>query len=325
MDRRVRVLGWALRRAASVAGMSEADILRAQGRSAGHNPVTDRVFGAVAPGVALLDRTFEGPAGSLPLRVYLPRDGDGPRPLVVDFHGGGFVFGGLDQADWMCSNVAARVGAVVVSVDYRLAPSHPFPAAVDDAYAALEWAAGAAGELGAGGRIGVMGESAGGNLAAVVALLARDRGGPRLHHQGLLYPATDMSHPASGPEQPILSPAEMNAFRAHYLGAADPSDPRVSPVLAADHSGLPPALVQVAEHDPLRADGVRYAAALRGAGVPVRFTEYVGMPHGYLNFPGVCRAAPQALAELCAEQAAALRPDAAAGVDGSATPAVTSA
>jgi acetyl esterase/lipase len=310
MDRRVRVLGWVLRRTASVASMSEADILRAQSRGAGHNPVTDRVFGAVAPGVELVDRTFDGPAGTLPLRVYRPRGGGAaPRPLVVNFHGGGFVFGSLDQSDWMCSNVAATVGAVVVSVDYRLAPSHPFPAAVDDAYATLEWAAAQAGELGAGGRLGVMGESAGGNLAAAVALLARDRGGPAVHHQALLYPATDMSRTPSGAaDTPILSPAEMNAFRRHYLGDADPRDPRLSPVLAQDHSGLPPALVQVAEHDPLREDGVRYADALRAAGVPVRFTEYVGMPHGYLNFPGVCRSAPQALAELCAEQAAALAP-----------------
>jgi acetyl esterase len=213
------------------------------------------------------------------------------------------VFGSLDQADWMCSTVATTVGAVVVSVDYRLAPSHPFPAAVDDAYATLEWAVG---EFG-GERVGVMGESAGGNLAAVVSLLARDRGGPAIHHQALLYPATDMSRTPSGsPDTPILSPAEMNAFRRYYLGDADPRDPRMSPLLAEDHSGLPPALVQVAEHDPLREDGVRYAAALRAAGTPVRFTEYVGMPHGYLNFPGVCRAAPQAMAELCAEQVAAL-------------------
>lgn len=305
MDLRVRALGWALRRAASVAGMSEADILRAQGRSAGHNPVSDRIFGAVAPGVELTDRTFRGPEGHLPLRVYRPwtTGADGPRPLIVNFHGGGFVFGSLDQADWMCSTVAATVGAIVVSVDYRLAPSHPFPAAVDDAYATLEWAVG---EFG-GVRVGVMGESAGGNLAAVVSLLARDRSGPAVHHQALLYPAVDLSRTPSGsPDTPILSPAEMHAFRTHYLGDADPTDPRMSPLLAQDHSGLPPALVQVAEHDPLRADGIRYAAALRAAGTPVRFTEYVGMPHGYLNFPGVCRAAPQAMAELCAEQTAAL-------------------
>lgn len=130
-----------------------------------------------------------------------------------------------------------------------------------------------------------------------------------MHHQALLYPATDMrGTPSGAPGTPILSPAEMAAFRRHYLGDGDGRDPRASPLLAPDHRGLPPALVQVAEHDPLREDGVRYADALRAAGVPVRFTEYVGMPHGYLNFPGVCRSAPQAMAEVCAEQRIALAP-----------------
>jgi ABC-type branched-subunit amino acid transport system ATPase component len=139
-------------------------------------------------------------------------------------------------------------------------------------------------------------------------LLARDRGGPALSHQGLLYPATDMSTPptAAAANALIIPQPEMLAYRRHYLADADPRDPRVSPLLAEDHSRLPPALIQVGEHDPLRDDGARYAAALRAAGVPVRFTEYVGMPHGYLNFPGICRGAPQALAELCAEQTAAL-------------------
>jgi acetyl esterase/lipase len=309
MDRRVRALGWFIRRTASIAGMSDADILTAQGRAPQHNPVVDRVFGGLLPGVETADRTIDGPEAPVPVRVYRPRSGTGSRPLVVNYHGGGFVFGTLGQSDWICSSVASAVGAVVVSVDYRLAPSHPFPAAAEDSYAALVWAAGNAAELGAGDRLGVMGESAGGNLAAVVSLLARDRGGPRIHHQALLYPATDMSGPPSGaPGTPILSPAEMSAFRRHYLGGGDGRDPRASPLLAADHHGLPPALIQVAEHDPLRADGVRYAATLREADVPVRLTEYVGMPHGYLNFPGVCRSAPQAMAELCAEQRAALVP-----------------
>jgi acetyl esterase len=158
-----------------------------------------------------------------------------------------------------------------------------------------------------------MGESAGGNLSAVVCLLARDRGGPAIGHQALLYPATDMTAvPTAAANTLIISEPEMRAYRRHYLGDADPRDTRASPLLAGDHSGLPSALIQVAEHDPLRDDGARYAATLRAAGVPVRFTEYVGMPHGYLNFPGLCRSAPQALAELCAEQRAALVEPAAA-------------
>jgi acetyl esterase/lipase len=258
-----------------------------------------------------------GPAGDIPVRVYRPaRPGDGARPLILNFHGGGFVFGDLRLGDWICSSVAVTVGAVVVSVDYRLAPVHRFPAAVDDCYAALVWAAGNAAGLGAGSTgnaanapIGVMGESAGGNLAAVVCLLARDRGGPPVSHQTLLYPPTDLTRiPAKAANALVIPEPEMLAYRRHYLGDADPADPRVSPLLAGDHRGLPPALIQVGEHDPLREDGARYATALRAAGVPVRFTEYVGMPHGYLNFPGICRGARQAMAEICAEQAAALAP-----------------
>jgi acetyl esterase len=152
-----------------------------------------------------------------------------------------------------------------------------------------------------------MGESAGGNLAAVVCLLARDRGGPRISHQALIYPPTDMTRmPARAARALIIPEPEMLAYRRHYLGDADPADPRVSPLLAGDHRGLPPALIQVGEYDPLHEDGARYATALRAAGVAVRFTEYVGMPHGFVNFPGLSRAAHQAIAEICAEQSAAL-------------------
>jgi acetyl esterase/lipase len=230
----------------------------------------------------------------------------------------------------MCGSVARGVGAVVVSVDYRLAPTHRFPAAVEDCYAALTWAAEHAAELGAGGPIGVMGESAGGNLSAVISLLARDRGGPVIAHQALLYPVTDMTDAGSqtpsvkaNANAPILTAQDMTAFRSMYFGpetdsgsgsdsdsdsnsGGDRADPKASPLLAEDHSGLPPALVVIAEHDPLRDDGANYAAALRAAGVPVRFTEYVGMPHGFMNFPGLCRGAPRALAELLTEQKAVL-------------------
>jgi acetyl esterase/lipase len=315
IDRRVRAWAWLLRRQGSVDTKSDADVIAMQSRHLPSNGLTNWIFGAVAPGTEVRDRTVSGPAGDIPVRVYRPAAGGrSARALVVNFHGGGFVFGDLRMADWMCSSVAVTVGAVVVSVDYRLAPTHPFPAAVDDCFAALTWAADNAADLGtavageaSAPRIGVMGESAGGNLAAVMCLLARDRGGPQISHQALLYPATDMTRvPAGSAKSLIISEPEMLAFRRLYLGDADPIDPRASPLLAADHSGLPRALIQVAEHDPLRDDGVRYAAALQSAGVPVRLTEYVGMPHGYLNFPGVCRGAAQALAEICAEQAAAL-------------------
>ena len=303
---------WVLRRQGSVAAMTDEKVIARQSIHVPSNALVNRFFGGVTPGTELRDLTIGGPAGDIPVRVYRPAGSPaGYRPLILNIHGGGFVFGTLRLADWMCSSVAVRVGAVVVSVDYRLAPLHPFPAAVDDCYAALEWAADNAAELGAAtpARIGVMGESAGGNLSAVMCLLARDRGGPRISHQALLYPATDLTTvPQPAGRSLIISGPDMHAYRRMYLGDADPADPRISPLRAASLAGLPPALVQVAEHDPLREDGVRYAEALRSAGVPVRLTEYVGMPHGYLNFPGVCRAAPQALAEICAEQKAALAP-----------------
>ena len=318
MDLRLRAWGAVTRRQSSVATRSEADIIAMQSRKIPEGGLIGAILGKAVPGTVVGDRSIPGPGGDIPVRVYAPvRVGaspttvSGPRPLVVYYHGGGFVFGGgLRLGDWLCSQVAVNVGAVVVAVDYRLAPTHRFPAAVDDSYAALVWAAKNASELDAEGRLGVMGESAGGNLSAVIALLARDRGGPAISHQALIYPATNMTEhgkPAAAPEPPFLSPAEITAYRAMYLGPdGDPADPMASPLLAKDHSKLPPALVQVAEHDPLRAEGISYAAALRAAGVPVRLTEYVGMPHGFLNFPGLSRGAPQALAELCAEQTLAL-------------------
>ena len=313
MDLRVQLLGRALRRV-SIARLDDERLAEMKNQQLGHNPVTDLFFGGVARGVQLTDATAAGEVGPLPVRVYRPQGpSNGPLPLVVEFHGGGWTLGSLDQADWLCSNVAATARAVVVAVDYRLAPTHRWPAAAEDCYAALVDLVGRASELGADPtRVAVLGDSAGGNLSAVVSLMARDRGGPRIGFQGLLYPATDLTLSSPSIEQnanaPILTKADVIAFRDHYLGGQDPRQPYASPLFAADHSGLPPALVQVAEHDPIRDDGLRYAAALRAAGVPVRTTEYVGMPHGYLSFPRVCRSAPQALAELCAELTAALSP-----------------
>jgi acetyl esterase len=312
MDLRLVAWAWVTRRQASVTKRSEADVIALQRRHVPDNPVFNWLFGKVADGVGATDRPVPGPAGDITVRVYRPlaAASGGPRPLVVYFHGGGFVFGELRLGDWLCSEVALRVGAIVVSVDYRLAPTHRFPAAVEDCYAALTWAAANAAELGATGPLGVMGESAGGTLSAVMCLLARDRGGPVISHQALIYPATDLTvrdHSGADPNAPFLSAGEMDVYRRLYLGPEDDtSNPMASPLLAEDHSKLPPALIQVGEHDPLRDDGLRYAAALRAAGVPVRVTDYVGMPHGFINFPGLSRSAPQALSELYTEQAAAL-------------------
>ena len=314
LDLRVRLLGRVLSRM-SIARMDDARIARMQAQQhLRHNRVLDAVFGGIVPGVAVTDGTAAGATGPLRTRTCRPAgSGDGPLPLVVDFHGGGWVLGAVEGSDWLCSSVAAAVGAVVVSVDYRLAPEHRWPAAAEDCYAALRDVVARAAELGVDpGRVAVMGDSAGGNLAAVVSLMARDRSGPAIAHQALLYPATDLTLSSPSIDEnahaPILSKADCVAFRDHYLGGQDPRQPYASPLHAADLEGLPPALVQVAEHDPIRDDGLRYAAALQQAGVPVRTTTYVGMPHGYLSFPRLCRSAPQALAELCGELRAALAP-----------------
>ncbi|WP_448614706.1 alpha/beta hydrolase [Modestobacter sp. URMC 112] len=311
MDLRVRLAGRALG-AFSVARMDDARLRRVQQQRIPHNPLTDLLFGPVAPGVELSDESATGADGPVPVRVYRPHGaGPGPLPLVVAFHGGGWTLGSLESGDWLCSSVAAALPAVVVSVDYRLAPDHRWPVAAEDCYAALVDVAGRAAALGADpGRLAVMGDSAGGNLAAVVSLMSRDRSGPAIGFQGLVYPATDLTLGSPSLEEnahaPILSRADVVAFRDHYLGGQDPAAPLASPLHAPDHRGLPPALVQVAEHDPIRDDGRRYAEVLREAGVPVQLTEYVGMPHGYLSFPRLCRSAPQALAELCTEMGRAL-------------------
>jgi acetyl esterase len=305
IDRRVRALAWVTRRIMPVTSMTEDRIVKVQKRGIPDNAVTRFQLGAAVAGASLEDRVIPGPGGDLPVRVYRPRRGSA-NALIVYFHGGGFAFGALRMGDWLCSNVAVNVGTVVVSVDYRLAPVHKFPAAVEDCYAATEWVA----EHFGGFPLGLMGESAGANLAAVTCLLARDSGGPVISHQVLLYPPVDMtdeSRPAAAyDDAPFLSLAERQLYRRFYLGDADPADPRVSPLRAKDHAGLPPALIQTGEHDPLRDGAIHYADALRAADVPVRLTEYVGMPHGFMNFPNICRAVPQALSELCAEQRAAL-------------------
>jgi len=267
MDLRVRAWGWMTRRQASVAARSEEDVIAMQRRGMPESRVTDLIFGKTPPGVAVTNRSVPGPDGDIPVRVYRPvRSAAGPRPLVVYYHGGGFVFGYLRMGDWLCGQVASRVGAVVVSVDYRLAPVHRFPAAVEDSYAALSWvAANSAGEVGAGGPLGVMGESAGGTLSAVMCLLARERGGPAISHQALIYPATDMTAERENVQMPFLSSDEMAAYRRMYLGPdGDPANPWASPLLAKDQEGLPPALIQVAETacgtpPPCARRGCRYA------------------------------------------------------------------
>lgn len=294
----------------------DADLLaRAQQAVIPDGGVASLVLGRLAKGVSVSTTSYAPAHGEVPLRIYRPVAGGAPRPLVLAFHGGGFALGSARQGDWASSIVARDVGAVVVSVDYRLAPTHPFPAAVEDCYGALVWAAEHASDLGAdAGRIGVIGESAGGNLAAVVAILARDRGGPLLAHQALLYPVTDMTEALAETESfrtndhgIVVSQASLEAFRGHYLGpSADSHEPRLSPVHAESLAGLPPAVVVVAGLDPLHDSGVAYAEALVAAGGRARVEDFHRMPHGFVGFPYLARSARAAMAAVVDSQRAEL-------------------
>ena len=238
------------------------------------------------------NRTVPGPAGEIPVRIYAPV-GTAPFPVLVYFHGGGWVIGNLDTHDGICRSLANRVGCLVVSVDYRLAPEHRFPAAPEDCYAATRWLAEHAGSLGGDkGRIAVGGDSAGGNLAAVVALMARDRGGPKLAFQLLVYPATDTDFETrsyrENSEGYFLTRADMVWFWNHYAPRdEDRRNPYAAPLRAASLRGLPPALVITAEFDPLCDDGNAYAARLREDGVPVRLSQQDGLIHGFFQMGAV--------------------------------------
>ena len=246
------------------------------------------------------------------VRSYRPTKG-GTLPALVYFHGGGWTIGDVDTHDVLCRQLALGAGCMVLSVDYRLGPEHPFPAAVDDCFAALKWTHDHGAQLGIDpGRIAVGGDSAGGNLAAVVALLARDAGAPRIAYQLLIYPATDLrwsfpSHERNGAG--YLLTREANAyFRAAYLpDEADWSDWRASPLLAPSHASLPAALVITAGYDPLVDEGRAYADKLRAAGVQVEYREYADMVHGFILFGGVLDTANAAVAQCCAALRAALK------------------
>jgi len=255
--------------------------------------------GPAAPVASVEDRLVPGPAGELGVRVYTP-EGSPPFPIVVWFHGGGWVVGTLDTYDPLCRALAAATPAVVVSVDYRLAPEHRWPAAVEDAYAATLWASRNAAELGgAQHRLAVAGDSAGGNLAAVVALGARDRGGPAVAFQLLVYPVLDVAGDTGSWREFAagfhLTAAGMRWYWDHYLGGADGSAPDASPARAAFLGGLPPALVIGASHDILRDEGEAYAARLTDAGVAATATRVPGAVHGFLRWRSVTPAADQAL------------------------------
>ena len=274
-----------------------------EARSARLEPM--KLLGGEPDALARVENLFSpGPAGDIPLRLYAT-DHVGLRPALVYFHGGGFVFGNLDTHDAVCRSLAKESGAVVVSVDYRLSPENKFPAAVDDSYAATVWIAANADRLGIDKeRIAVGGDSAGGNLATVIAMRCRDAGGPKLAAQVLLYPVTDSSSYETGSHREFadgyfLTTAAMDWFTDHYLVSSEQRrHPEVSPLLAPTLRGLPPALVITAEFDPLRDEGEAYAEQLRQAGVPVTVTRYPGMIHGFVSMHGVLTGGRQAIQEI---------------------------
>ena len=235
------------------------------------------------------DRTIPGPAGPLSVRLYWP-DAAGPVPAIAYYHGGGHVIGSLDTHDLIARNLCHGAQALVCSVDYRMGPEHRFPAAVEDSFAALEWlAANAAGLGGDPARLGVHGDSAGANLAAVVSLMARDKGTPKLRLQSLVYPVADYSlstpsYQTFAEGYGLLTRAAMQWFQQHYLRSpADAAEWRASPIRARSHAGVAPAIVVAAECDVLHDDGAGYAEALRRAGVAVEYREYPGMIHAFFG------------------------------------------
>lgn len=258
------------------------------------------------PVAAVANRTIPGPAGDLPVRIYTPH-GAGPFPLMVFFHGSGFVVCNLDTHDGTARNLCSAAGCVVVSVDYRLAPENKFPAGPDDCYAATQWAAAHARELNAdASHIALAGDRAGGNLVAVTALMIRDKGGPALCGQLMIYPVTDYyspGHPSyiDNAEGYGLTAAGMRWFWNHYLtNEAEANNPYVSPLRADNLRGLPPALVITAEYDVLRDEGEAYAKRLTAAGVPTKLTRYDGMHHGFFQMYGIVDKAKTALQEAAA-------------------------
>src|SRR6266581_2544411 len=253
------------------------------------------------------DRDIAGPEGTIPVRIYTP-EGKGPFPVLVYFHGGGWVIGNIESHDAVCRTLTNTVDCITVSVDYRLAPEYKFPAAPEDCYAATKWVAeNAATFSGDPARVAVGGDSAGGNLAAVVSLMARDRGGPSLVYQLLIYPATDYYLPGTASieenaEGYLLTKDDMIWFLNHYLsGEEDTKHPYAFPLKAENLSGLAPAMVITAEFDPLRDEGEIYAFQMQKAGVTVTSRRYHGTIHGFVSLSGMIDLGKQAITDVAAE------------------------
>jgi len=256
--------------------------------------------------------TIPGPGGEIRARSYVPIAAAGPLPTLIYFHGGGFVAGSLESHDGLCRLFTAEGGFKVISVDYRLAPEHRYPAAVDDAWAATQWIEQNAAQLGVdAGRIAVGGDSAGGMLAAIVTQLAREKGGLRIAYQLLLFPNTQIGGETSSLSEfavgYFLERRAIDYFYSLYLAPqADKNSPKVSPLRARDFAGLPPATVMLAGYDPLHDEGLAYAEKLRGAGVKVTVADYADMVHGFIYLQTVLPQAHDAVAAAAKAVKAAL-------------------
>lgn len=249
--------------------------------------------------------------GQIPIRIYWPTDAPGPHPVVVFFHGGGWVIGSIESHDATVKSLAAASGFVFVSVDYRLAPEYKFPTPPEDCYAATKWVAENAAEIGVdASRLAIAGDSAGGNLAAAVALMARDRGGPAVKFQLLIYPCTDFDLTSrsmvDNGDGYFLTSAAMDWFYGHYLATDEDREHHFAAPIRADVAGLPPALVITAEYDPLRDEGNEYARRLQRAGVPTTSTCYAGMIHGFFSMTSIIDKAKDAQAQAVRALVAAL-------------------
>lgn len=273
----------------------------AEGRAA-YETLTATAKKLNEPVAGVEDQAVPGLGGAVPVRVYTP-PGKAPFPVLLYIHGGGWVIGSRDSHDDLCRSLCHRSDAVVVSVDYRRAPEHKFPAALEDCYAALRWCATHASGAGGRVRLAVAGDSAGGNLSAAVALYARDQSGPPITLQVLIYPATNHGFDTASYHECAEGFGLMRAGMIHYWNCylARPEDGHnlyASPLQAADLRGLPPALIQTAHFDVLRDDGEAYAARLHRAGVPVRCTRYLAMNHGFVQFGGVYEHGRSAVQEI---------------------------
>lgn len=275
-------------------------------------PLARLLYGAVPAGVAVSDRVVPNPPNApIRLRIYRPRDLEPGRPLMINYHGGGFVMGNLAQTEWLCGQLADQARLTIVSAGYRLAPEHPAPAAIDDTWTAARYITDRLDAFGADPeRVGVMGNSAGGTLAALLAIRAKSEPlAVPLWRQVLLYPATDMTLSSPSVTElanaPVAGRRVLDWYGRQYLPRGRPdslegTDPRISPIHAPDHRGLPPALLIAGGQDPLRDDAVRYGEVLTAAGVPNRVIIYPDAVHGFLSMRIMAEAAP-ALAEIVAE------------------------